>query len=284
VTVLEVIQRSTDFLTRKGVESARLHTELLLAHVLQMPRMKLYLNFDRTMTEPELQHLRDLIKRRGEREPLQHLTGSTSFCGLEIAVNRDVLIPRPETELLAERAWKYLGSLGESSPAALDFGTGSGCVAIAIATHAPHAVVHALDISEAALAVARGNAARHGLGDRIRFACGNGLVALPAGFLFDLVVANPPYISTEEIAILQPEVRDYDPRLALDGGVDGLDFYRRLAAGAGAWLKPGGKLMAEFGDGQEIALREIFAATPWWIEAIEPDNTGRARILITHLT
>jgi release factor glutamine methyltransferase len=278
LTVLEVIQRSTDFLAKKGAESPRLQIELLLAHVLQLPRLKLYLNFDRTLLDDELETLRALVKRRGGREPLQHIIGSTSFCGLEIAVNRHVLIPRPETELLAERAAEIL----KQRPAGtvLDFGTGSGCLAIALAVKCPAAEVRAVDVSEEALQVARGNAARHGVETRIQFHLGDGFMAVPGPLQFDLIVSNPPYIASAEIAALEPEVRDHDPRVALDGGADGLDFYRRLAAEAPGFLKPGGRGLFEFGDGQETALLEIFATQKWIVENCERDYTGRARMLI----
>lgn len=280
MTILEVIQRSTEFLAKREVDAPRLQIELLLAHVLRVPRLKLYLDFERRLTEPELEALRGLVQRRGQREPLQHLVGSTSFCGLELVVSPAVLIPRPETEPLAERAWQHLASCGVVEPAALDFGTGSGCLAITLAVRCATARVHALDISEVALQVARTNAARHGVADRIQFHCGDGWAALPAGLRFDLIVTNPPYIPSAEIASLQPEVRDHDPRLALDGGVDGLDFYRRLATGADAWLCPGGKLMAEFGDGQAEAVGALFATAGWGIEAIGKDLDGRARFLV----
>ena len=280
MTVLEVIQRSADFLARKGVESPRLQIELLLAHVLQMPRMKLYLNFERALTGAELETLRDLVRRRSEREPLQHIVGSTSFCGLEMAVNRDVLIPRPETELLAEQAWKFLAGLGERPSTTLDFGTGSGCLAIAIAAKCPQAVVHAVEVSEAALKVARQNAARHGGAERIHFHAGDGFGALPDGLQFDLLVSNPPYIPSGEIPSLQIEVRDYDPVLALDGGADGLDFYRRLAAEGGARLKGGGRMMLELGDGQGAAVSGFLTQHGWTAERLEKDYSGRERILI----
>src|SRR5262249_39838407 len=158
VTVLEVIQRSTEFLARKGVDSPRLQVEWLLAHVLKMPRLQLYLNFERVLAPPELGTVREMVRRRGHREPLQHIVGSTSFCGLEIAVNPHVLVPRPETELLAERGWQFLNSLSPdpAAPATvLDFGTGSGCIAVALACNAPKAHVLALEASEAALKIAR---------------------------------------------------------------------------------------------------------------------------------
>jgi release factor glutamine methyltransferase len=346
VTVIEVIKRSAEFLEKKGVESPRLQVELLLAHVLKLPRMGLYLNFERVLTEPELAEARELVRRRAQREPLQQITGSTSFCGLEIAVNGKVLIPRPETELLAELGWKFLrervkqekgsnqaaekektatsplpsppeaereknksssavepdrplissfspggGEGGRSrgdSPAsvksngkgvrALDFGTGSGCLAIALAVKSPGANVLALDISEEALAVAKENAGRHKAD--IEFTLGDGFAGVAKGANFDLIVSNPPYIPSAEIAELEPEVRDFDPRRALDGGTDGLDFYRRLAREAATFLNPDGRMMMEFGDGQEASLSKIFSDEKWIVEEIKADYSGRARILV----
>ncbi|MGC3957420.1 MAG: peptide chain release factor N(5)-glutamine methyltransferase [Verrucomicrobiota bacterium] len=280
MTVLEVISKSADFLAKKGVDSPRLQTELLLAHVLQLPRMKLYLNFERKLTEPELDALRKLIQRRGQREPLQHLVGSTSFCGLEMVVNRHVLIPRPETELLAEAGWQFLSTLGSAPTTALDFGTGSGCIAIALAAKSPTAHIVAVDVSTEALAIAQQNAAKHNVADRMKFRHGDGFSALKTSECFDLIVSNPPYIASAEIEVLQPEVRDHDPRGALDGGADGLDFYRRLAAEAKSFLKPHGKLMLEFGEGQADALTAILVAQNWTVEAVHPDYTQRLRFLI----
>ena len=258
MTVREVIQRSTEFLQRHGVDSPRLQAELLLAHLLKLPRLQLYLNHDRALAEPELNALRSLVQRRSKREPLQHLVGSTSFGGLELAA-----------AALAKN----------TTPIALDFGTGTGCLAIALATHCKTAQVHALDISEAALALARANAQRHGLTERISFHHGDGFGALAAGLRFDLIVSNPPYIPTAEIATLQAEVRDFDPHAALDGGADGLDFYRLLAREAPAWLNVGGGLFAEFGDGQETALASLFSGSGWRAVAVHRDLTGRPRVL-----
>jgi release factor glutamine methyltransferase len=320
MTVLEAIQKSTEFLAKKGVESPRLQTELLLAHLLKLPRMKLYLNFERALTPAEVDGLREFIKRRGQREPLQHITGSTSFCGLEIAVNRHVLIPRPETEILAEFGWKFMSEPeqtphpagGHPLPAqrgegrgeghvALDFGTGTGCIAIALAAKCPSAKIVATDISADALALAGENAAHHNIAERIEFVQGDGFAALQnvgqASCLFpsekkkletggtpvlhfDLIISNPPYIPSAEIATLQPEVRDFDPRGALDGGADGLDFFRKLARESKPFLKPGGKIMLEFGDGQADAIRKIFEAEKWIVEAVKEDYSQRARILI----
>jgi release factor glutamine methyltransferase len=292
VTVLEVIQRSAEFLARKGVEESRLHAELLLAHVLNLRRMQLYLDFERKLTSAELDSYRELVKRRALREPLQHITGSTWFCSLEIAVNPRVLIPRPETELLAEQGWLFLCGLApldtgmndsaasEAGLTALDFGTGSGCLALAIAAKCPAAIVYAMDASPEALETASLNAQKLGLSDRVKFCLGDSLAAVEDGLRFDLIVSNPPYIPSAQIADLQPEVRDFDPRLALDGGPDGLDFYRRLAHDAPSRLKDRGRLMVEFGDGQASAVQELLVAQNWVVEAILQDYTHRSRLLI----
>jgi release factor glutamine methyltransferase len=283
VTVLEAIQKSTDFLAKHGVESARLNAELLLAHQLKLPRMKLYLNFERALTGAETDGLRELIKRRGNREPLQHITGSTSFCGLEIASNRHALVPRPETELLAELGWQFLSTFDSQPSAALDFGTGTGCIAIALATKCPSAKITALDLSAAALALARQNAEANKVADRIKFFQGDGFAALTDPASFDLIISNPPYIASAEIETLQPEVRNFDPRAALDGGADGLDFYRRLAKESARFLKSNGKVMVEFGDSQAGSIQEIFKAEKWIVEAVREDYSHRARILVARL-
>jgi len=283
VKLLQVIQRSTEFLARKGVDSPRLQSELLLAHSLGMARMQLYLDFERALTEAELAACRELVKRRGKREPLQQILGTACFCGSEIAVNRHVLVPRPETELLAELGWQFLCSLSEA-PAALDFGTGSGCLALALAVKCPAARVHALDASAESLALAHQNATRLGVAERIQFLRTDGFSGLPGGVRFHLIIGNPPYIPTAEIDRLQPEVRDYEPRQALDGGSDGLDFYRRLSVEARPFLAADGRLMLEFGDGQAETICRIFEQQNWIVERVVQDYTGRSRIVIAALS
>jgi len=321
VTVLEAIQKSTEFLAKKGVESSRLQTELLLAHLLKLPRMKLYLNFERVLTAAETEAVREFVRRRGQREPLQHIIGSTSFCGLEIVVNRHALVPRPETELLAESGWQFLlerrsptrrdGGFSEhvgsetGAPTALDLGTGTGCIAIALAVKCPDAKITATDISAEALALAEENAVKNNAAGRIELLQGDGFSALmsegrvtqapepnavavngdsqSSSFRrmgFDLIISNPPYIPSADIAALEPEVRDYDPRCALDGGADGMDFYRLIASRAAAFLKPGGKIMLELGDGRAEAVRRIFENEKWIVEAVKEDYSQRPRILI----
>jgi len=272
-----------EFLAKKGVDSPRLQAELLLARVVGLARMQLYLNFERSLSAEETDSLRELVKRRGQREPLQHILGSTSFCGYEIAVNRSVLIPRPETELLAEQGWRFLNELsaaGHAELSALDLGTGSGCLAIALAAKCPGVKIYASDISGEALGVARENAVKNGVAERIEFLEGSAFEAVAVGVRFDLIVSNPPYIPSAEIETLAPEVRDYDPRSALDGGPDGLDFFRRLGREAGNFLKPHGKLMVEFGDGEAEAIRGILEEQKWIVEAVTEDYTGRLRMLV----
>jgi release factor glutamine methyltransferase len=277
--ILEVIQRSTDFLAKKGVASPRLQVELLLAHLLRLPRLQLYLSFERVLTKAELDALRALVQRRGQREPLQYIVGSTSFCGLEIALNRHVLIPRPETELLAERAWTFLQK-ADGEPSALEIGTGSGCLAIAVAHHAPKAKICATDISGPALELASRNAETHQVAGRVAFHQGDLFSATPMDARYDLILSNPPYIPTARIETLETEVRDHEPRSALDGGTDGQDFYRRIAAEAGAWLRPAGCIMLELDDEGAQATREIFQQEKWNIESVEKDYRGQERILI----
>jgi release factor glutamine methyltransferase len=282
VTVLEVIQRSSEYLAKREVESPRLQVELILAHVLRMPRLKLYLEFNRTLSDSEVAEARKLVTARGHREPLQQLLGSTSFCGLEIEVNQDVLIPRPETEALAERSWRLLQR--QSSPSqALDLCTGSGCLAIAIASHCEGATVHATDISLEALAVARRNVERHSLQNRIALFQGDLFQSLPRNSQYGLIVSNPPYIPSGDIPALQPEVRDHEPMLALDGGIDGLTIIRQIEAEAPNHLVAGGWLLMELSDGQGNPVRELFSRAPWTEVSVEKDFSHRERILIARM-
>jgi release factor glutamine methyltransferase len=280
MTVLEVIRRSTEYLAKKAVDSPRLQVELLLAHTLRIPRLNLYLQFDRELPENELQTLRTLVKRRSEREPLQYILGTASFCGLELDVTPAVLIPRPETELLVEQAWKFLSNRNDEAPKVLDFATGSGCIAIAIAVKFEGAEVHAIDRSPTALQVARANAERNNAHVFFHEARGLGEAAIPNEF--DLVISNPPYIPTAQIATLEPEVRDHEPGIALDGGVDGLEFYRMIAHQAAARIAPGGKLLLELGCGQAEAVPAILVNERWTVETVLPDYAGIPRILIAH--
>jgi release factor glutamine methyltransferase len=196
-------------------------------------------------------------------------------------VTRHVLVPRPETELLAERAWKFLSQIpAEHEPRALDLGTGSGCIAIALAAHASAARIDAVDLSGDALSTARQNVSKHLLTERIRLHQGDGFSALDPRSRYDLVVSNPPYIPTAEIQTLEPEVRDFDPSMALDGGADGMDFYRRIASGAAAFLRPGGMVMLELNDHGADNVAKIFQRARWKVESVEKDYNEFTRIFI----
>lgn len=278
VTVLEAIQRSSEFLARKGVDSPRLQAELLLAHVLQRPRLKLYLEFDRQLTQPEINTLRELVRRRGQREPLQYITGRAAFCGRDLIVNPHVLIPRPETEQLAELGWTRL----RDRPAprrALDVGTGSGCIAIALVDHCPDCHCLAIDTSPDTLTVARQNILAAGLADRIELRLSHKLDAVPAEPVFDLIISNPPYIPTSDLPKLQPEIRLHEPTLALDGGLDGLDAFRWLAAQARPRIRPDGLLLVECGDNQAEAVAALLQQHNWVVAQIHRDYTRHPRFV-----
>ena len=277
VTIVEAIQKGAAHLEKHRVESPRLQAELLLAHLRKLPRLRLYLQFDSPLSVAEEDAYRELLVRRGRRVPLQHLLGGVSFCGIELAVNANVLIPRPETELLAEQAWKWL--LPRGAGRFLDLGTGSGCLAIALAVNCPAATGVAVDVSPEALAVARANAGSAGVAARLEFREGDLCQPLQLGERFDLLVSNPPYIASGELAGLEPEVRDHDPRLALDGGGDGLDFYRRLAVAAAPFLAPDGRAFFEIGSDQGASAPPLFSNAGWRETILIKDHTGRDRVI-----
>lgn len=279
-TILEALSWGQARLAEQRFENPGLQAEWLLAHVLKQPRLNLYLERSRALSTEERVSFENLLEKRLQHVPLEHLIGAANFCGLEIEVSPDTLIPRPETEFLAELGWKFLNQQTCRELRVLDWGTGSGCIAIALAVHCQRARVTAIDISEAASSIAQRNASCHAVDSRIDFLVSDGFAAVANGTHYDLVVSNPPYIPRSRIESLQPEVRDFDPRPALDGGVDGLDFHRRLANEAGAFVKRGGRLMVEFGDGQEPELQKIFHETGWRVDGIEKDLSRTARFLI----
>ncbi len=266
-TTLKVLNWTKEFLAVKGVENARLEAEWLLCDATGLDRVGLYLNFEKPLNDAELSSFRAMVARRGRREPLQHILGTQEFCGLEFEVTPDVLIPRHDTETLVHEAL----SRKSDARALLDIGTGSGCIAIALARQLPAAAVTATDISESALAVARRNAERHGVA--IEFLKGSLFIPV-TGRRFDLIVSNPPYIPTKDIAGLEPEVRDYDPHSALDGGGDGLDIYRRLVPEASGYLKPGGCLLMEVGIGQADDIIRLINETGGYEQAFTASDPG----------
>jgi len=246
-TVLDFLNRSRRFLEGKRIESARLEAEILLAHVLGCRRLDLYLAYDRALAAGEVDRYRDLVTARAQRVPTAYLTGRREFLGLEFTVTRDVLIPRPETELLAEEALEFLR--GREAARVVDVGTGSGCLAVTLAVRRPDLGVDAVDRSRAALAVARANAERHGVLGRVRFVEGD-LLEPFRGAPWDAVVSNPPYVAEADAGSLPEEVREHEPAAALFGGPDGLAVLRRLVDGSAAVLRREGALIVEVGAGQ----------------------------------
>lgn len=276
LTVLEIIKRSTEFLGRHGVEGPRLNAELLIGHALGLKRMQLYLQFERPLTEVELAKIRPLVKRRSDREPIQYIVGTTDFSGLTLKVDRRALIPRPETELLVEELRKL-----EPAPARiLDLGTGSGAIALALATHFPAAAVTAVDRSPDALALAAENAAQLGLQARVIFIESDWFAAVPAEAVFDLVVANPPYLSDAETDATQPEVLRHEPRGALSAGPDGAEDLLAIIAAAKPRLAPGGRLALETGIAQHPRLVEAARAAGFKDVTSRQDLTGRDRFVL----
>ena len=271
-TVLDVIQATTPFFQKNGVESPRLNIEHLLAHVLGKKRMELYMEFDRPLGDQELEPLRALVKRRASGEPLQHLLGTAEFHGRTFFCDKRALVPRPETEQLCE-----IVLAGGKAQRVLDVGTGSGVIALTLAAEWPDALVEAVDISDAALALARENAARLSLAERVRFSRSD-LLAEVSGE-FDLIVANLPYIDTAEIAQLAREVR-HDPLAALDGGACGLELFQRFIPQAARHLR--GRLALEIGHDQTGALTELLAAHNFQDIRPQTDYQGRNRFLFAN--
>ncbi len=267
-TIRRVLDWTRGHFERHDVDAPRLTAELLLANLLQVPRVKLYMDLERPLTKDELATYRALIQRRLAGEPTQYLVGFKEFYGRRFDVDPRVLIPRSETELLVEAA---LRALPKDAPSrALDLCTGSGCVAISIAAERPQASVWATDLMPGALELARANAARLGVDARVSFFQGDLLDAVPSDARFDVIVSNPPYIRRGDLPGLQREVQR-EPREALDGGDDGLDLLRRVIDGALPRLKAGGLLALEIGDDQGEAVRELLARAGYHDVRIEKD-------------
>ena len=277
LTVLEVIKRTTDFFAGKGIESPRLNAEQLVGHALGLQRMQLYLQFERALTPAELEAIRPLVRRRGQREPMQYIIGETDFFALKLKVDRRALIPRPETEHLLEIVTSRPGA---TPSAILDLGTGSGAIALGLARHFPEAAVTAVDLSEEALALARENAAASGLANRVTFVRSNWFAELPPETRFDLIVANPPYLSAEEVAQTQPEVQGHEPAAALAAAEDGLADLRAILTGAPRYLAPGGWLALETGIAQHAQLSRLAADAGFARTESLVDLTGRDRFLL----
>jgi len=266
-TIGSLLTWTTTFFTGKAIDEPRLSAELLLAHSLKCSRMSLYTQYERIPPEEELTAFRELVKQRTNHVPVAYLIGKAWFFSLEFAVNREVLIPRADTETLVEFVIQHARQRTDWSapgtPAILDLCTGSGAIPVTLAKRLPLAALTATDISEKALAIALENAEFHNVADRIVFLQGDlfaPLEAMAAPTLFHVITANPPYIPTAELAKLPSGIREHEPRIALDGGLDGMDFHRRIVAEARRYLHPGGLLIMEMQFDQGPALQAVCAA------------------------
>ncbi len=279
-TALELARQAGVLLKERGLEQGRLEAELLLAAVLDLKRLDLYLQYDRPITPSELDRFRDFVRRRLRREPVQYILGESRFRGLALRVDRRVLIPRPETEQLVEAVLEAVQ--GRAGLRALDVGTGSGAIALCLAAEATGAFARivATDASEDALDVARANADRLGLAERVEFRCGSVWDAVPAGEKFDVIVSNPPYVADGEAGSLAPEVRDWEPAAALFAGTDGTDVLHVLAGGAADRLRPGGLLALETSPAQASPLAGRLESAGFADCGVRRDLSGRERVVL----
>lgn len=276
LTVLEIIKKTTEFFATKGIEQPRLNAEQLIGHGLGLKRMELYLQFERPLTEKELESIRPLVRRRGQREPLQYIVGETDFWGLKIQVDRRALIPRPETEYLIELV---VARAGPSPARILDLGTGTGAIALALAAQYRDATVIATDTNVDALQLAADNARRNALENRVQWLTSNWFESVPVES-FDLIVSNPPYLTASETSEAAPEVRDYEPISALkSAGASGVTDLAAIIESAPRYLSAGGLLALETGIHQHAELKRLVErAGLVEIESLQ-DLTGRDRYL-----
>ena len=280
LTILEIIKKTTDFFEKRGVESARLNAELLVGHALGLKRMQLYIQFERLLAESELEKIRPLVKRRSNREPLQHILGTTEFAGLTLKVDRRALIPRPETEYLVELLVQRL----VIRPArVLDLGTGSGAIALALAKAWPESKIVAVEQSEDALALACENMAAVGLDSSVEFVRSDWFERVPVDDKFELIVSNPPYLSDEETDAASPEVKDHEPRQALSAGPDGAVALEKIIRESRGRLMPGGSLALETGIAQHGRLLALLQSEGYSGSESLKDLTGRDRFVLAAL-
>lgn len=261
-TILALIRWADERFKKEGLATPRLDAEVLIAETLGMDRVGLYTHFDQPLKPDELARFKKLILRRLRREPIAYILGKREFWSLPFKVTPDVLIPRPETEILVSEALKIQAHLDGKALRILEIGTGSGAISIALAKGLPIARVVATDLSAKALSVAEENALQNGVREQIHFLQGDLFQPLQKGERFDLVITNPPYIPREQFPSLMPEVRDFEPRIALDGGMKGLDFFQRALPMVGKFLDPGGWFLAEMGAGQDEEILMIVEKIP----------------------
>jgi len=280
-TILKLIRWTDERFRKEGLSTPRLDAEVLLAAALGVSRVKLYTHFDQPVLPEELTRFKGMIQRRLKREPVAYIIGQREFWSLPFKVTRDVLIPRPETEILVAESIKLFssGAFQDDHPQILEIGTGSGAISISLAMDLSSVAVVATDISAKALAVAAENAARHQVSHRIQFLRGDLFSPLPKGAKFHLILSNPPYIARSQFSDLPPDVRDFEPPLALDGGEDGLEFYRRAFPQVSDFLLPGGWLFTEIGADQDRDILQIVSQNQALDEfGFIPDLAGIKRV------
>ena len=272
-TIREVLSWTRGYFEGAGIVQPRLEAEILLAHALDVDRLHLYLSPDKPLSAEERSRFRTFVQRRRAGEPLQHLIGEVSFFGLRFRVSRDALIPRSETEELLDHTLRLAARDREIR--CLDLGTGSGVIAVCLARYLPHAAVTAADISASALELARANATLNDVADRIEFVESDWFDNVPGRF--DLVVSNPPYVASAAVAGLAVEVRDHEPRVALDGGESGTEAISAILAAVSRHLLPGGRVLLEIGDGQGSAVSQAMSGVGLTDVRIDRDLSGRER-------
>lgn len=291
-TVAQLVTWAENILRTYEFDTSRLDAEVLLAHTLHISRSCLYSRLQDAVSTVQKNDFRRYVVRRTQCEPVAYITGHQEFWSLEFQVNPCVLIPRPDTEVLVETALRLLTASRITAPRILDIGTGSGCIAVALATELPRAHIWAVDRTHAILSIAQKNAQVHQVDHRITFACGDLLAPVPPGApFFDLLVTNPPYIASQTLDTLQPEVRAWEPLAALDGGADGLDFYGRLLYDSPDYLRPSGWLVAEIGEAQKDALVQLGQKVrlgqtqrPLRFRLCRQDYAGRDRVVVFQRT
>lgn len=278
LTILNAIELSSDYLVKKGVEDSRINAEILLSHILKCKRMDLYLKFDQPLKDEEVNEYRELIKRRGLREPLQYIVGKVNFYGLEFIVDKNVLIPRPETELLVEEI--ILKSDKNSALRILDIGTGSGNIAITLSKNLPNAIIDSIDISPLAINIAEQNAFLNKLNGKLTFQNTDVLkYKVEDHQKYDVIVSNPPYISKNDYKNLETELLEHEPKIALTDDGDGLSFYEKITSRSKNWLKSRGKLYFEIGINQADEVKNIMLKNEFENIVIQKDYAQIERII-----
>jgi len=277
-TIQELVKWTISYFESRNIENPRASAEILLAYALDFKRIDIYLKYDKILSDKELQDFKALIKRRLQREPVAYIIKHKEFWSLDFEVTQDVLIPRPETECLIEAALNYLSY--DKVLNILDLGTGSGAIIITLAHERPKSLYFACDISQKALIIAKKNAQKYNLENLIYFFESNWFEALKDSQKFDLIISNPPYINSQEIANLEPEIKDYEPKIALDGGQDGLVFIKHLINKSLNYLNENGILILEIGHNQKEEINKIFLENNFYKDIIfKKDYSGYDRLV-----